>query len=49
MGNELYRAFSKKGVQMAKRQKKKKKKFSISLAIMEMQINTMLRFHLKKK
>jgi hypothetical protein len=52
--NELYRAFSKEGVQMAKRQKKKKKRnpleemFNISSHNGNASQN-MLRFHLKKK
>jgi hypothetical protein len=41
--NELNRAFSKEEVQMVK---KHMKKYSISLAIKEMQIKTILRFHL---
>jgi hypothetical protein len=40
--NELNRSLSKEEVQMAK----KMKKFSTSLAFKEMQIKTMLRFHL---
>jgi hypothetical protein len=40
---ELNRAFSKKGIQMAKQYMTKR---SPSLAIKEMQIKTMLRFHL---
>jgi hypothetical protein len=41
--NELSTAFSKKEVQMVK---KHMKKCSTSLAIKEMQLKTMLRFHL---
>jgi hypothetical protein len=43
LANELSRAFSKEEVQMAK---KHVKKCSTYLAIKEMQIKTMLRFHL---
>jgi hypothetical protein len=46
--NELNRALSNEEVQMEKKKKRKKhtKKSSTSLTIKEMQIKTMLRFHL---
>jgi hypothetical protein len=43
--NELYRDFSKEEVQMSKKHMKKCST-SISMAIKEIHINTMLRFHL---